>query len=145
MPQPRKNAPEIQSLGTFSKPWKIRKVRNHPEQTEQVKLVRWLRGKGLMFSSLNNSFYGLTAGQMAKAKAQGLNPGVPDLMVVIPYENSLLCSRIILFIEMKAAHGRATPEQTQWILALNNIYTKARICKEFEEAKAFVEEYLNNR
>ncbi len=73
-----------------------------PESQEQIAFVNWFRSqfpKELIFAIPNGAFLsgssGQRAAQMARLKAEGLTPGIPDLF--IPARR--------LFVEMKRTKG----------------------------------------
>jgi hypothetical protein len=71
---------------------------------------------------------------------QGLKKGVPDNFIAEPRG-----SFHGLFIELKRAKkslSKKSPEQRQWIKALNEKGYKAAFCHGAEEAKRLVLEYL---
>lgn len=108
------------------------------EEDEQKTFVEYLEAKRLMFTAIPNSTYTKSWKQKAKNKEQGLRPGLPDLIVLLPGK--------ILFVEMKRRKGgRTTQEQKNWIAALNSIcpHVKSTVCKGAAEAIALIErEYV---
>lgn len=73
----------------------------------------------------------------AKLKAEGVTPGIPDLMLTIPvspYHG--------LFIEMKARGGRLTESQREQIERLRARGYHAVCCVGFDEARVAIERYL---
>jgi len=113
------------------------------EHAHQAALFRWAELEGryqqdlqLMFAIPNGA---RTAGisVAVKLKREGLKKGVPDICLPVPrgaYHG--------LFIEMKAAKGRATLEQMDWIGRLIRQGYYAAVCKGFDEARATIENYL---
>lgn len=76
----------------------------------------------------------------AKLKAQGMQPGVPD--ICLPVSRGGFHA---LYIEMKRKKGgRASKEQYEWIGKLNDAGNLAVICEGFEQAKAWIVLYLEN-
>ena len=66
-------------------------------------------------------------------KAEGVTPGVPDLML----------PQLHLFIEMKRQKGGVvSPEQKDWIVYLRSCGYHAEIAKGCEEAKIIVAKYI---
>lgn len=106
------------------------------EAQEQAALVEYLELKGLKFTAIPNSTYTKSWKQKRKNTNQGLRPGFPDLVVVIP-DKYLLC------IEMKRKKkSRVSKHQEKWIEALNTIpLIKARVCYGADEAIDFVKKY----
>lgn len=109
------------------------------EHDEQKALVQWLKWQhpGLLFSATPNGGHRHPA-TAARLKAEGVQPGVPDLTIYEPrgrYHG--------LFIEMKRRRGgQLSPEQKVWLAALEARDYRVAVCKGFEEAKATIEEYL---
>ncbi len=79
--------------------------------------------------------------EAARMVAQGVRPGVPDLM--IPRAAGKYHG---LFIEMKREKGSTTTsDQKAWIAALNAEGYYARVCKGFDEARETIELYMAGR
>lgn len=110
----------------------------HPsEHEEQKALTKWARSRGieLLFAIPNGGYRSMSVAK--KLKAEGVQPGVPDMLLAIPrapYHG--------LFIEMKSMKGTASKIQKAWITALNAQGYKAVICRGFEEGKATIKDYL---
>jgi hypothetical protein len=90
------------------------------EYLEQVAFVKWMRAKNLRFSAIPMNTW-TTYSQQNKNIAQGVNRGVPDLVVIVNKE--------LVWIEMKKLDkksktgkgmGGLSIEQKEWIEALNN-------------------------
>lgn len=107
------------------------------ESQEGDMLVAYLRVRGIKFSHIPNAT-GHTPEAKRRAimmKRQGTSRGFPDYVIALPGVG-------IAFIELKRVRGSTTaPEQKEWVEALNACPgAEARICKGFEECKAFIEE-----
>ena len=106
------------------------------EHAEQVAFVTWFRfqfPKVLIHSTPNGASLSGTkaqrAAQMARLKAEGLVPGMPDLHV----------PEWRLWIEMKRTKaGKLSDEQVRCIEYLRSIGHTAWVCAGFEEARAEV-------
>ena len=74
----------------------------------------------------------------ARLKAEGVSPGVPDLMLLYP------CGGFHgLFIELKRKRGgQVSQEQHVWIDYLNSVGFLALVCKGEEEARLAILRYL---
>ena len=105
------------------------------EDQEQTTLVKWLDLSRLRFCAIpirakdpNHRFYNYR---------MGVRKGAPDLL--------LITKKGLLFIEMKRIKGgKVSPEQREWIDALNAIpNVEATVCYGFEEAKNFISQLLN--
>lgn len=85
------------------------------EDFEQTLFVEWLESNGYKYTSIPNSTFTRSWKQLAKNKRNGLKPGLPDLLIVLKKKS-------LLFVEMKRTRGgRVSPEQREWIAALNSI------------------------
>jgi hypothetical protein len=106
------------------------------EEVEQAEFVQYLRLKGLKFTAIPNSTYTTSFKQKIKNKRQGLNPGLPDLVICLPDK--------LLFIEMKRVkNGTVSNYQKEWIEELNKIpNVEAVVCRGCGEAIDTVEANL---
>lgn len=110
----------------------------------QVACVRWFRMQypkyaKLLFAIPNGGKRHLkTAIAM---KAEGAQKGVPDLMLAVPKVNDYPLY-FGLFIEMKSATGRLSPEQKAYLVALQIQGYKTAVCKSFDQFKQTIEEYF---
>ena len=103
------------------------------EHDEQAAFIKWFRFQFpcvLIHSVPNGAALAgsprLRAAQMARLKAEGLEPGIPDLH--IPSRD--------LWIEMKRQHGgRLSPEQRHAIHQLESLGDTVIVAKGFEAAK----------
>jgi hypothetical protein len=109
------------------------------EELEQATFVQWLELKGIPFSAIPNSTYTTSWKQKAKNTRTGLRPGLPDLLLVLPYS-------CLVFIEMKKQkRGVVSVAQKQWIETLNTVpNVQAYVCKGADEAIEVVERLLSN-
>lgn len=84
------------------------------ETEEQESLVQYLKFRGLKFSAIPNGMYTKSWAVKRKNKREGVNSGVPDMLVILPKK--------LLFIELKREKGgTVSPEQKEWIEKLNGI------------------------
>ncbi|NPU91411.1 MAG: VRR-NUC domain-containing protein [Gammaproteobacteria bacterium] len=72
-----------------------------------------------------------------KLKAQGVKKGVSDLFLPVP-----LNERNGLWIEFKAAKGRATPEQLEWIDRMVDVGYLAMVIWGWKSAVEAIDAYL---
>jgi hypothetical protein len=111
----------------------------HAEQVELMRLVKMSEGKypalKLMFACPNGSLRHHAVA--AKLKAEGVKPGVPDLMLPVP-----IGGYTGLAIEMKSMTGYASREQKDWIEALRSNGWRAEVCRGREAAWKVVLEYV---
>lgn len=104
------------------------------EAQEGEALVAYLRLKGYKFTHIGNETgSSLEARRRAvRMKRQGVSRGFPDYII--------LTDAGPVAIELKRVRGSTTTqEQREWIDALNAAGIPAKVCKGFEEARAFVE------
>jgi hypothetical protein len=103
------------------------------EAVEQRLFVQYLRLKGYKHFRVPSETFTKSWNQKRVNRDLGVVKGVPDLFVIV--KNRLIA------VEMKRTKGSVTsPEQVEWIKALNDAGVIARICKGVEEAIKFVEE-----
>lgn len=114
------------------------------ESVEQTWLFRWATMMSQAHPELRTMFHVPNGGsrnkiEAAKFKAQGVKPGVPDVVLPVPSDGYHG-----LFIEMKRrSGGRVSEDQAAWIEILRKYGYKAEVCKGFDEAVKLVEEYLH--
>lgn len=103
------------------------------EHDEQVAVINWLATENdhaslfkkrnlppLLYSAIANGHYQQSIKQQRKLKAEGMNSGVPDLLVIVPQERSKVGMRLMLWIEMKRREGgTVSASQQEWIDAIN--------------------------
>jgi hypothetical protein len=105
------------------------------EYVEGLRLVAWLKSQGLLFSHLPLSTWTPSFSQRMKNKASGVEPGVPDYMI--------LTATKLIFIELKRRKGyKVSPAQLTWLERLNSLGIPAKLCRGAEEAIEFVKEHL---
>lgn len=112
------------------------------KQTEyliQRDLIKWLRLKypKALFCASAGGLH-TSRNQAVKMKSAGYVKGFPDLFI---YEPSRGFNG--LAIELKAENGTVSPEQTEWIQALNARGYYATVCKGFDEAAATIQSYFS--
>lgn len=107
------------------------------EHEECVAFVQWLELKGLKFTHLAQETYTANWGTKMKNKREGVRPGVPDYLIVLPDKG-------LAFVEMKRKkHSVVSDAQKGWIDALNSLPgVEARVCKGADSAIAFIEELI---
>ena len=76
----------------------------------------------------------------SKLKAEGVRPGIPDLMLARPVDGN--CG---LYIEMKAGKGRTSDDQDEVIAYLNSVGYRCVVCWTAEQAIEQVTNYLTRR
>lgn len=92
------------------------------ERVEQARFVDWLELQGLLFSATAQSTYTTSWNQKRLNHTTGLRKGVPDMLVIIPPERAVDGLGRVIFCEMKRQRsGVVSPEQRQWIAALNAV------------------------
>ena len=123
---------------------------NRSEHEEQVEVVNYLRKNKILHFAIPNG------GQRHKKtardlKAEGVVPGVPDLMIAVPNRHYHA-----LFIEMKRrpktlksskkSYSGITVSDNQkvWLQYLNHNNYKAVVCYGADEAIDVIEEYMED-
>ena len=112
------------------------------EAQEQEEFAAWCDAKGLLWVHIPNERKATTR-VMAELGRQGLKKGFPDNFIAEPRGKWHG-----LFIELKRAKkslSRKSPEQREWIKALNEKGYKAAFCYGAEAAKRCVLEYLGEK
>jgi len=123
---------------------KPRTKRNaQPEAIEQAKVIAWARANERNYPflwMLHSSLNGLkrTKNAQGKAKAQGMLSGVPDLFMPVSIGD---CKG--LYIEMKSAKGRISPEQSKFLKAASDFGYSCFICYSAVEAIDKIKSYYN--
>lgn len=127
---------------------------NQEEHNIQSACVRWFNlqwpeYRGLLFAIPNGGARSkATAG---KLKAEGVVPGVADLILLVPkrvkvlsaFPNEALWHTIhALCIEMKTAKGRQSPEQKEWQKMVEKHGYKYEVCRSIDEFMDTINNYL---
>lgn len=120
------------------------------EEDEQASLFAWATWNYSRFPELRLMFHIANGGHRhaavaAKMKAQGVKPGVPDIL--LPVARGGFHG---LFLEMKAAHhrpkrggmGGLSELQAHWISELRNQGYRCEVAYGRDEAVAILENYL---
>ena len=120
---------------------RISKVRTI-EHDEQVALFRWAEVAQYQHPELALLYAIPNGGHRhkavaAKLKAEGVRKGVPDICLPVPRGRWHG-----LYIEMKTPTGTVRPEQKRWLAALRSQGYDAAVCRGWESARRFIEEYL---
>ncbi len=92
----------------------------------------------LMFAVPNGGARNVITG--ALLKAEGMKAGVPDIFLphpVAPHHG--------LFLELKAARGRISPQQCEWLSALEQQGYACAVCNGIAEATETITAYLEGR
>lgn len=115
---------------------------HHNEDNEQMILFRWAAMQSGKFPELELLYHIPNGGKRNKAeaarfKSMGVKAGVPDLH--LPVAKGGYHS---LYIELKAANGRVSENQTEWLAALNRQGNKAVVCYGWEQAAQAIKDYL---
>lgn len=113
------------------------------EDQEAKALVAYMQFKGLHFHhSPNETGQTMEARRRAsRMKALGTSAGYPDYTIVIPSSRYPNAKANLIFIELKRTKNSTISEpQKEWIDRLSHANVPARICKGFDEAKAFIDE-----
>jgi len=113
------------------------------ESREQIELMKWAALVRQTYPQLDFMFHVANGGHRhpstaARLKAEGVKPGVPDLMLPFP------CNGYAgMFIELKKrVGGRLSDEQKLWREYLSSVGYCVRVCAGWEVAKDAIIEYL---
>lgn len=92
-------------------------------------------GKILQYTHISNETFTKSWNVKRRNKAQGVRCGVPDYLLITPDK--------IIFIEMKRKKGGCvSPEQKQWIAAIQQAGGYATVTKGAEQAIEYLEGLL---
>lgn len=110
------------------------------EHNIQVACVRWFSYqfpelRGLLFAVPNGGRRDAVTG--SKLKAEGVVPGVSDLILLMPSNG-----HGALLIEMKTERGRQTAEQKRWQELVERVGYQYAVCRSFDEFQKVINEYL---
>lgn len=117
------------------------------EREEQTALMQWAQSQERHYPPLAKLIAfpnGMAASSIVEArrmKAQGMKPGVPDLILPFPCGG-----KAGLWIEMKRRDGgRLSSDQRIWLDYLNEVGYHAAVAKGWEDASKIIIDYLENR
>lgn len=100
------------------------------EHNIQVAIVQYLRLRGFeVFAIPNGGRRDAVTG--AKLKAEGVSAGVADLIILLPIGN-------VLFVEVKTAKGRQSPEQKAFQERVESLGFNYVIWRSVEDAEKFI-------
>jgi hypothetical protein len=131
------------AIAKTGEPIKLKRRNAQPEAIEQAKVIAWARANERNYPylwMLHSSLNGLkrTKNAQGKAKAQGMLSGVPDLFMPVAIGNSKG-----LYIEMKSAKGRISPEQSKFLKAASDFGYSCFICYSAVDAIDKIKGYYN--
>jgi hypothetical protein len=119
---------------------------SHTEHDEQVALFKWIALHKTRYPELECAFAVPNGGlrddaTAAKLKAEGVQPGVPDVCIAVP---RIVNGRLYhgLFIELKWGRGRPSDEQREWIARLSSQGYLAVCVWGWQPAVGAISEYL---
>lgn len=78
----------------------------------------------------------------AMMKRAGCRSGVPDVFLAVPKFRILSSHDCGLFIELKAAAGKLSPEQERCLRSLSAYGYQTAVCRTLEDAQRVITEYL---
>ena len=100
------------------------------EHNIQVAIVQYLRLRGFeVFAIPNGGRRDAVTG--AKLKAEGVTAGVADMIILLPIGN-------VLFVEVKTAKGRQSPEQKAFQERVESLGFNYVIWRSVEDAEKFI-------
>lgn len=109
------------------------------EAIEQCNVIKYCEYKRIPVFHIPNGG-SRNAVEAANLKLQGVKPGVPDLFFPAARND---CHG--LFIEMKAGKNKTTSAQKEWLKLLSDNGYMTAVCYGFDEAKAVIDTYFNER
>lgn len=117
------------------------------ELNEQAKVVQYCRDNGIMVMGTAQSTYTESWAAINRNIKAGVTKGFPDLCIIIPAKYRKDDKRCVVFLEMKKADGGVvSPQQQQWINALNECNgVSATVSYGAEQAIAFIESFIQIR
>ncbi len=112
------------------------------EAGHQTALFQWAKMVEGAYPELRRMFHVPNGGKRdrvtaARMKAEGVKPGVPDIMLPVPrgkYHG--------LWIELKADGGKPSKDQLDWMDYLNSVGYCALLCYGWQTAREEIELYL---
>lgn len=105
------------------------------EHNIQVGIVQYLRLRGFeVFAIPNGGRRDAVTG--AKLKAEGVTAGAADLIILLPIGNTL-------FVEVKTAKGRQSPEQKAFQERVESLGFNYMIWRSVEDAEKFINSPLS--
>jgi len=116
------------------------------ESKIQIEVFDWIRGNTASYPALKlihhypSSFFGVNYGVVVWLKKLGWIKGVPDIF--IPIARGGFSG---LYIEMKTAKGKLSPEQKEFFEMINfysDIPYKTETCRRSDEAIRSIKNYL---
>ncbi len=119
------------------------KTRKRPDDEEhriQCSCVNWFR---LQYPTHASALFAVPNGGRrdrvsgAKLKAEGVLPGVSDLILLLPRG-----SHHGLLIEMKTAKGKQSPAQRDWQREMESRGYRYIVCRSFDEFREAIDDYL---
>ncbi len=113
------------------------------ESEEAVTFANWLTMKGLKFTHLAQETFTKNWGTRMKNKREGVNPGIPDYVIIIPPRGDCATYNLA-FVELKRTKGGVlSPAQKSWIDSLNMcLGVECAVAHGAQEAIDFIESLL---
>jgi hypothetical protein len=108
------------------------------ELQEHRLLVAYLRTRNYKFTHVANET-GTNAKWIGiRNKQNGVSPGFPDFLIIVGNQ--------LIAIELKRIrYSETSTAQLEWLKALNNCGIPAQICKGYDAAVAFIEQFVTNK
>lgn len=112
------------------------------EFQNQAALIAWANARSALQPELRFLFHVPNGGsrnirEAANLKRAGVRAGVPDLHLPVPRGE-----HVGLWIEMKSADGRTSPEQREWASFLHAHGHRVETCRDWIAARDIIVEYL---
>lgn len=104
------------------------------EDAEQIAVVQELKMLGIPYWHTNNEMWTSSWAQKARAKAMGVQSGIPDLFVCFPGQ--------LVGIEMKRKYGGTVSEnQKKWAYIIEQCNIPVWVAHGYDEAMEVIEKY----
>lgn len=129
-----------QQLAEHQKRIKVRKKPGEEEHRIQCACVNWFR---LQYPTHASALFAVPNGGRrdrvsgAKLKAEGVLPGVSDLILLVPRD---WCHGLL--IEMKTGKGKQSPAQRDWQHDMERRGYRYIVCHSFDEFREAIDDYL---
>lgn len=116
------------------------------EHLEQVALFDWIDEHVAVIPELALCYAVPNGGKRSiaaagKLKAEGVKPGVPDVVLPCPSKDGRFHA---LYIEMKQPGGSLTPAQSEWHFGLTRHGNRVAICATWEAARDEILHHLGH-
>jgi len=119
-----------------------------PEEQEHVAVVQWLNYQNIPHYCIRNEETIKTARYLYKRKMMGWNPGVSDLLIIVPANKCKHGRSLMLWLEMKrrkekGVSPKPSAHQLAFIDLINQVADNSgKVCYGSDEAISWVSQFL---